>query len=178
MNLRLSTFLLIGCILATAACTGKSSSSTTEQSNAMATATAAAGSPAASMSAEATTAASAEPGAAGTPAGATNEAPAGVPIYPGAVSQGSASFNGGSGANAGSMKTMSLTTTDSFDKVYAFYQKSLPGAMEMMHTSTPPTPGAAFVVTDPNTKVNTTVVIAQGTDGKVNIAIETSQSNH
>ena len=73
---------------------------------------------------------------------------------------------------------MVLTTSDPFDKVYAFYQKSLPGAMEMMHTSTPPTPGAAFVVTDPNNKEHsTTVVISTATDGKVTISIQTSQSN-
>jgi hypothetical protein len=104
--------------------------------------------------------------------------PSGVPIYPGAVSQGSASADGGANADGGSVQTAVMTTSDSFDKVYAFYQKNLPAAMEMMHTSTPPTPGAAFLVADPNDKGHsTTVVIATGTDGKVTISIQTAQSS-
>jgi hypothetical protein len=175
MYLRSLVFVLLSVTLATAACSSKSASNSSDQSNAAAT-------PAA------TTVASAEPGSsespssepamAGTPAAETNAGAPGVPVYPGAASQASASYSGGSGANSASVKAAVYTTTDSFDKVYAFYQKSLPGAMEMMHTSTPPTPGAAFVVADPNNKGHaTTVVVSTGTDGKVTISIQASQSN-
>jgi hypothetical protein len=175
MYLRSLVFVLLSVTLATAACSSKSASNSSDQSNAAATSAA-------------TTAASAEPGSsespssepamAGTPAADTNEGGTGVPVYPGAASQASASYSGGSGSNASSVKAAVYTTTDSFDKVYAFYQKSLPGAMEMMHTSTPPTPGAAFVVADPNNKGHaTTVVVSTGTDGKVTISIQASQSN-
>ena len=121
---------------------------------------------------------SAMPAESAAPAGSPAAAPSGVPIYPGAVTQGSASYNGGANANGGSVQTAVMTTNDSFDKVYAFYQKNLPAAMEMMHTSTPPTPGAAFVVADPNNKGHTTtVVIATGADGKVTISIQTAQGS-
>jgi hypothetical protein len=170
MYLRSFVFVLLSVTLATAACSSKSASNSSDQSNAAATSAA-------------TTAASAEPGsaepaAAGTPAADTNAGGTAVPVYPGAASQASASYSGGSGSNASSVKAAVYTTSDSFDKVYAFYQKSLPGAMEMMHTSTPPTPGAAFVVADPNNKGHaTTVVVSTGTDGKVTISIQASQSN-
>jgi hypothetical protein len=174
----------LGAVLLLAACAGKSSNST---DNSAAT-TASAASPQASASAastgamnEATPGAMNAAGPTATAAGASSAAPQGpsnVPIYPGAVTQGSASYNGGAGSSGGSVQTAVMTTTDSFDKVYAFYQKNLPTAMEMMHTSTPPTPGAAFVVADPNDKGHaTTVVIATGTDGKVTISIQTAQSN-
>jgi hypothetical protein len=174
MSLRSLVFVLLSVTLAAAGCSGKSDSNSSDQSNVAATP-------------GATTAASAEPGSSESPsaqataaasAADTNAGSAGVPVYPGAASQAAASYSGGSGSNTSSVKAAVYTTTDSFDKVYAFYQKSLPGAMEMMHTSTPPTPGAAFVVADPNNKGHaTTVVVSTGTDGKVTISIQASQTN-
>jgi hypothetical protein len=175
MYLRSLVFVLLGLTLATAACSNKSASNSSDQSNATATSAATA---AASAEPAASDAGSAQGAAAGTPAADTNAGAVGVPVYPGAASQASASYSGGNGANGSSVKAAVYTTTDSFDKVYAFYQKSLPGAMEMMHTSAPPTPGAAFVVADPNNKGHaTTVVVSTGTDGKVTISIQSSQSN-
>jgi hypothetical protein len=175
MYLRSLVFVLLSVTLATSGCSSKSDSNSTDQSNAAATPAATA---AASVEPESSESPSAEPAAAGTPAADANAGGTGVPIYPGAASQAAASYNGGSGSSAASVKAAVYTTTDSFDKVYAFYQKSLPGAMEMMQTSTPPTPGAAFVVADPNNKGHaTTVVVSTGTDGKVTISIQASQSN-
>ncbi len=165
MYLRSLVFVLLSVTLATAACSSKSASNSSDQTNAAATSAA-------------TATASAEPAGTGSPAADTNAGGTGVPVYPGAASQASASYSGGNGANGSSVKAAVYTTTDSFDKVYAFYQKSLPNAMEMMHTSTPPTPGAAFVVTDPNNKGHaTTVVVSTGSDGKVTISIQATQSN-
>jgi hypothetical protein len=165
MYLRSLVFVLLSVTLATAACSSKSASNASGQTSAAATSAA-------------TATASAEPVEAGSPAAETNAGDTGVPVYPGAASQASASYSGGNGANGSSVKAAVYTTTDSFDKVYAFYQKSLPNAMEMMHTSTPPTPGAAFVVTDPNNKGHaTTVVVSTGSDGKVTISIQATQSS-
>jgi hypothetical protein len=174
MYLRSLVFVLLSVTLATAACSSKSASNSSDQSNAGATPAA---TDSASAQPESSESPSAEATAAGTPAADANAGDTGVPVYPGAASQAAASYSGG-GSNAPSVKAAVYTTTDSFDKVYAFYQKSLPNAMEMMHTSTPPTPGAAFVVTDPNNKGHaTTVVVSTGSDGKGTISIQASQNN-
>ncbi len=175
MYLRSLVFVLLSVTLATAACSSKSASNSSDQTNAGAT-SAPTESP--SGQAESSESPSAGPAAAGTPAADTNTGDTGVPVYPGATSQASASYSGGNGASGSSVKAAVYTTTDSFDKVYAFYQKSLPNATEMMHTSTPPTPGAAFIVTDPNNKGHaTTVVVGTGSDGKVTITIQATQNS-
>ncbi|HTX58690.1 MAG TPA: hypothetical protein VMH02_03360, partial [Verrucomicrobiae bacterium] len=70
------------------------------------------------------TAASTEPGA-----------PAAIPNYPNATAEASGSSS--MGANGGTASGKVLATTDSFEKVYAWYQKEMPAGSERSHITTP-----------------------------------------
>jgi hypothetical protein len=64
-----------------------------------------------------------------------NSAPAGeLPSYPGAKTE-AAGSNAMGGAGTASGKV--LSTADSFDKVYTWYQKNLPSGSEKSHMDTP-----------------------------------------
>jgi hypothetical protein len=185
MYLRAVTFVLIGCALATAACS-KSSSSATEESTAAASSAPGAmteATSAASGMAESTAPAestSSGPGMAETsavPSAAASMAAAApgaapnsidnVPVYPGAATQTSGAYNAGGGA---AVQAVVLSTDDSFDKVYAWYQQRLSNATSTVHISTPPTPSATFMIAAPDNKGMTTVVI-QTSNGKTTISI-------
>lgn len=80
------------------------------------------------------TAASTAPAAAG---GAASSAKAGadqVPEYPGATTQAAGTSSmGGAGAAAGKV----MSTTDSFDTVYKWYQQHMPAGSEKTHVTAP-----------------------------------------
>ena len=116
------------------------------------------------------TAASAAPAdttepAASTAAGSDTTA-GGVPAYPGATTEaaGSSSMGMAGGMAAGKV----LTTGDSFDKVYAWYQKNMPAGSEKAHV-TGPAPSAVFTVGEAG-KDQQSVTIAVS-NGKTTITI-------
>ena len=64
--------------------------------------------------------------------GAVDPAKLGIPVYPGATS----TEGGMAGTTAqGTGEIVALTTTDSFDKVYAWYQSHMPAGSQTMHMS-------------------------------------------
>jgi hypothetical protein len=137
MRLLTLTFAAVAALLTVTACNGKSD--TSDQSNATAT-TAAATSEAATTNPAATSAAAGD-----------------VPTYPGAVSQSSGSTSNMMGSAAGQV----LSTDDSFDKVYTWYQQNLPAGSEKTHV-TSPVESAVFMVGETG-KAQTSVTL--GTAG-------------
>ena len=135
------SLVLVAAIVAIAACSGKSSNDQSQSSSD--TSTAATASAATDNSASSSSDNS-----------AATTAPAGsVPSYPGAVTQAS-----GSGSNMGQTAAGSvMTTDDSFDKVYAWYQKNMPSGSEKSHV-TSPMQSAVFTIGDPG-KDQTSVTI-------------------
>ena len=99
-------------------CTSKSSSSSSDQSSATATA-------AATDSGAATSSDSSS----------STDAATQIPKYPGAATNASGSSSNamGGGSAAGTV----LSTDDSFDKVYAWYQGHMPAGSEKSHTTSP-----------------------------------------
>jgi hypothetical protein len=134
------SLVLAAAALAITACASKSSSNDQSQSNA-----------------EATTAASS---AATTPDNtAASPAAAGdAPAYPGATTQASGSNSSMGQSAAGAV----MTTDDSFDKVYAWYQKNMPSGSEKSHT-TAPVQSAVFMVGDPGSgQTSVTITVSSG----------------
>ena len=87
-----------------------------------------------------------------------------MPTYPGATVQAS-----GTGSNMGTTATGKvLTTTDSFDTVYAWYQKNTPAGSEKSHVESP-VQSAVFMVGDPSSGQNSVTITTQG--GKTVITI-------
>ncbi len=134
--------LVIVAALAMTACASKSSSNSTDQSNAATTAAAESNSPAASA------------------------APAGdIPSYPGAATQAS-----GSSSNMGQSATGAvMTTDDSFDKVYAWYQQHMPAGAEKSHV-TAPIQSAVFTIGDPGTDQTSLTITTSGAKTMITIA--------
>jgi hypothetical protein len=144
MRFFISSLALAAVVLSLAACTGKSSS---DQSNATAT-----------SGAEATAAAS--EAAAPVSSGSSE-----VPTYPGATTQASGSS---SNMMAQSASGTVMSTADSFDTVYAWYQKNMPAGSEKAHI-TSPTQSAVFMVGEPG-KGQTSVTITTNA-GKTVISV-------
>jgi hypothetical protein len=149
----LTISLAIAVAIALTACAGKSSSNTSSSSsdtNAAATAAAPAdnGSPAAGETAAAQPAAGGE-----------------IPSYPGATTQAS-----GSGSNMGTTASGSvMSTDDSFDKVYSWYQKNMPAGSEKSHM-TSPVQSAVFIVGDPSSGQKSVTITTQGAKTMISIA--------
>lgn len=99
-------------------CTSKSSSSSSDQSSATATA-AATDSGAASSS----------------DSSSSSDNATQIPKYPGADTNASGSTT--NGMNGGSAAGTVMSTSDSFDKVYAWYQQHMPAGSEKSHTTSP-----------------------------------------
>ncbi|HTU80650.1 MAG TPA: hypothetical protein VMF61_00885 [Candidatus Acidoferrales bacterium] len=89
-----------------------------------------------------------------------------VPSYPGATTQaaGSSSMNMGGGMASGKV----LTTDDSFDKVYAWYQQNMPAGSEKAHTTTP-VQSAVFTVGEAGKDQQSVTISVSG--GKTMITI-------
>lgn len=142
----LTLSLALAAIVAVTACAGKSSSNSSDQSNAAAT-----------SAAEPTTTASAE---------ATASAANGdIPQYPGATTQGS-----GTSSNMGQTTSGTIMSTDdSFDKVYTWYQQHMPAGSEKSHM-TAPVQSAVFVIGDPSTVRKSVTLTVAGSKTMISIA--------
>lgn len=140
------SLVVVAAALAITACASKSSSNDQSQSSADASAAA---SPADNT---ATTAAS--PAAAG-------EALA----YPGATTEASGSSSNMGQSSAGTV----MTSDDSFDKVYAWYQKNMPSGSEKSHT-TAPIESAVFMVGDPGSGQTSVTITVSGTKTMITTA--------
>jgi hypothetical protein len=156
--MRLPTYALIAvmAIVAATGCSGKSSNDQNSSGSTDASATAAAS----AGDATATSAAPAATTAAGEAVGGGD-----VPSYPGATVQ----VSGTTGA-AGAGQTATgkvLSTTDSFDDVYKWYQKNLPAGSEKAHITTP-IESAAFTL---GSGKNVTSVSISTASGKTMITI-------
>jgi hypothetical protein len=137
--------LLIAGLFSVTACSGKTSSNSSAQSDAAATA--AAGSNAAATMA----AASAN----------TNE----IPSYPGATTQASGSSNNMGESASGSV----MMSPDSFDKVYSWYQQHMPAGSEKSHV-TAPVETAVFVIGDTTTGQKSVTITTQGSQTMITTA--------
>jgi hypothetical protein len=132
------SLVLVAATLVVTACASKSSSNDQSQST------------------EATTAASSA--ATTTDNTAASTAPAGeAPAYPGATTQASGSNTSMGQSAAGTV----MTTDDSFDKVYAWYQKNMPSGSEKSHT-TAPVESAVFMVGDPGSGQTSVTITVSG----------------
>src|SRR5579862_2053828 len=151
----LTISLAIAVAIALPACSGKSSSNTSSTST--------------DTNAAATSAAPADNGTAEPAAGASTAAqPASggdIPSYPGATTQAS-----GSGSNMGTTASGTvMTTDDSFDKVYSWYQKNMPAGSEKSHM-TSPVQSAVFIIGDPSSGQKSVTITTQGPKTMISIA--------
>lgn len=104
--------------------------------------------------------ASTQPSAAPAAGGSASD----VPMYPGAKTEAAGSSMAMGGMSSGKV----LTTADSFDKVYAWYQKNMPAGSEKAHT-TAPVQSAVFTLGEAGKDQQTlTITVA---NGKTTIAI-------
>jgi hypothetical protein len=142
MRFLTSSLIIVAALVVVTACNSKSSSSSSDQSNAAAT----------SAATEA-------------PSGAATSSAAGeVPTYPGAVTQASGSSSNMGSSAAGQV----MTTDDSFDKVYTWYQQNMPAGSEKSHV-TAPVESAVFMMGEPG-KGQTSVTLTTSA-GKTMISI-------
>ena len=156
--MRLLTTSLVAVLAAVAitACSGGSSSSSTDTTTSSATDTS--GSTATSTATEPST------GSDNTAAG--NAATADIPSYPGATTEAAGSSMGMGAAKTAAGKVMS--TSDSFDKVYGWYQKNMPAGSEKAHT-TSPVQSAVFMIGEAGKDQKSVTISVQG--GKTMITI-------
>jgi hypothetical protein len=140
------SLVVVAAALAITACASKSSSNDQSQSSADASA--------AASPADNTPTTAASPAAAG-------EAPA----YPGATTEASGSSSNMGQSSAGTV----MTSDDSFDKVYAWYQKNMPSGSEKSHT-TAPIESAVFMVGDPGSGQTSVTITVSGTKTMITTA--------
>lgn len=129
MRFLTSSLAIVLALVAITACNSKSSSNSSDQSSAAATAAA--------------TDTGASPSDMTSPA-ASSAAAGDVPSYPGAVTQASGSSSNMGSSAAGQV----MTTDDSFDKVYTWYQQNMPAGSEKSHV-TAPVESAVFTIGQP-----------------------------
>jgi hypothetical protein len=149
MRLFFTSLAVVVALLTVAACNGKTSDNTSTEASAAAS-PAESGAPAESTAPEASASS-----AAGT-----------IPTYPGAVTQASGSSNNMMGSAAGSV----MSTDDSFDKVYAWYQQNMPAGSEKSHV-TAPVESAVFTVGEPGSGQTSVTITTSG--GKTMITVAT-----
>ncbi len=126
MRLLTTSLMAVLAALAITACSGGSSSSSSASDQSDNTAASAASDNSASSSATDTSASSSD---------ASMAATGDIPSYPGATTEAAGSSSSMGMAKSAAGKVM--TTADSFDKVYAWYQKNMPAGSEKAHTTTP-----------------------------------------
>jgi hypothetical protein len=152
MRLFTASLAIIAALLIASACNSKSSSSSsTDQASA-----------AASSAPETSPEASA---GGATNAAATTAAAGEVPSYPGAVTQASGSSSNMGSSAAGQV----MTTDDSFDKVYQWYQQNMPAGSEKSHT-TSPVNSAVFTIGEPGKGQTSVTITTQGTKTMITVA--------
>jgi hypothetical protein len=98
---------------------------------------------------------------------ASTEDKTGLPSYPGATVQAGGSTAGGAMGNA-SGKVM--TTSDSFDKVYKWYQEKMPKGSEKAHMTVAGNEMATFQIGEAGSK-NQQVVTITAQNGKTQITL-------
>lgn len=150
MRFLITSLAVVVALLTVTACTGKSSDNTSTEASAAASAPAEAASP------EESSAASAAPEA--------SSAAGSIPTYPGATTQASGSSSNTMGSAAGSV----MTSDDSFDKVYAWYQQNMPAGSEKSHV-TAPVESAVFTIGDPSSGQTSVTITTSG--GKTMITV-------
>jgi len=153
MRLLTTSLLAIIAAVSIAACSGGSSSSSSSDQTASSSADQ-------SMGAASAAPESAAPAAAA-PAGG------GIPNYPGANVEASGSSSGMGAASSAEGKVE--TTSDSFDKVYAWYQKNLPAGSEKAHT-TSPIQSAVFTEGQAGKDQQSVTITVQGSKTMITIA--------
>ena len=149
------SLVLVAAMLTITACTSKSSSSS-DQSSATATTEASA-----AADAQASPEDTSGTEASAAPTTAANE----IPTYPGATTQASGSSSNMSGSAAGSV----MSSDDSFDKVYTWYQQHMPAGSEKSHM-TSPVQSAVFTVGDPGSGQTSVTIATQGSKTMITVA--------
>jgi|HubBroStandDraft_5_1064220.scaffolds.fasta_scaffold45278_4 hypothetical protein len=129
-------------------CTSKSSSSSSDQSSATATA------------------AATDSGASSSGSSSSDAAGTQIPKYPGADTNASGSTT--NGMNGGSATGTVMSTSDSFDKVYTWYQGHMPAGSEKSHT-TSPIESAVFILGEAGSDQTSVTITTSG--GKTMITI-------
>ncbi|MGB6522753.1 MAG: hypothetical protein WBE83_13380 [Candidatus Cybelea sp.] len=157
------SLVFVAAMLAITACNSKSSSSSDQSS---ASATSASDTTNAAATSASDTSGASSPAAAGSPGTSDSSAAAGSepPSYPGAETQASGSSSNMGQSAAGKV----LTTDDSFDKVYQWYQQNMPAGSEKSHV-TAPLQSAVFTVGDPGKGQTSVTLTTSG--GKTMITI-------
>lgn len=153
MRFLMTTFAVAAVLMTVTACNSKSSSNSSDQTTTEASAAASPADTGMGMGTESPS-----------PAATTTAGPGDAPLYPGAVSQASGSSGNSMGTAAGQV----LSTDDSFDKVYTWYQQNMPAGSEKTHV-TAPVPSAVFTIGDPS-KGQTSVTLSTS-GGKTMITI-------
>jgi hypothetical protein len=106
--------------------------------------------------------------------GAVDLAKIGLPVYPGAVQTENTGYSSTNKEGSGAMAL--ATTPDSFDKVYAWYQKQMPAGSEQVHMSTEAGSMAMFQTGKESDKTQKTVTITAGKDSTT-IMLATGSKN-
>jgi len=96
---------------------------------------------------------------------AASSAAGSTPSYPGAVTQASGSSSGAMGSAAGTV----MTTDDSFDKVYTWYQQNMPAGSEKSHV-TSPVESAVFMVGEAGQGQTSVTITTQGAKTMITVA--------
>lgn len=94
---------------------------------------------------------------------AVDPASLGLPVYPGATVDSGGAVTGQSQQGSGALVT--LKTSDSFDKVYAYYKSRMPANSQTMKSEAGGTSVASFVEGTSSEKVQKSVTITSSSDG-------------
>ena len=157
---QLRPWIVLVLALSLTACTSHKteSTSTTTGGESSATAGAEAAATAEATDSDKTVTVTTKEGTATSGKGAVDLSKLGVPIYPGAK-EGEGSFSVKSASGVGEVTT--LSTADSFDKVYAWYKSQLPADAEKMKFSAGGASTAEFVAAAGDKDEGTTVMITE-----------------
>ena len=94
---------------------------------------------------------------------AVDPAKLGLPVYPGATADSSGAMSGTSAQGSGAL--VSLKTSDSFDKVYAWYKARMPANAQTMESNSGGTSVGSFVEGSSSDKEQKSVTITSASDG-------------
>jgi hypothetical protein len=141
--------LVIAMALALGACSSKSSSNTSSSSDQ---------SSAASASAEPSAADTSDSGASPAPSEAATTAAGQIPTYPGATTAYSGSSSNMGQSAAGTV----MTTDDSFDKVYSWYQSHMPAGSEKAHVTAPVQSAVFTIGSTPQDQTSVSITVSGG----------------
>jgi hypothetical protein len=102
--------------------------------------------------------------------GAVDAASLGLPIYPAAKQSEEGSMSVSSASQGGASQVLTMTTDDSFDKVYAFYKAQMPAGSEKMKMASGGSQVASFQVGTQSEPDSKSVLITES-NGKVSIQL-------